>query len=104
MIHGLLMGVPFHSSPQVELPPMPVDEAATPAKPDPQTDQDQAQALDTLFAQTQPDQDQSAMACLMGLWTSGMLLTEITRDHFNRETKEEPHLPNRESDADDELA
>lgn len=89
MIQGLLLGVPFHSSPMVELPPMPVDEAAIPAKPDPLPDHHQEQAVDALFAQ---EREQAAMAGLMSAWTTSMLLVEMAKDHLNRPLEEDEEV------------
>ncbi len=90
MIHGLLMGVPFHSSPQVEQPVMPVDEAHVPEKPDPAPSNDQLHVRDQVFAQ---EHERAQVAGLLGLWTTSMLMVDMLHAHLNRPLEDELEPP-----------
>jgi len=92
MIHGLLMGVPFHSSPQVEQPVMPVDEASIPEKPDPAPSTDQLHVVDQVFAQ---EHERAQVAGLLGLWSTSMLMVDMLQANLNRPLEEDEELPPR---------
>jgi hypothetical protein len=92
MIHGLLLGVPFHASPQVEQPVMPVDEAAIPEKPDPAPTKDQLHVMDQVFAH---EHERAQVAGLLGLWSTSMLMVDMLQAHLNRPLEDELEPPPR---------
>lgn len=104
MIHGLLMGVPFHSSPQVDQPVMPVDEANIPEKPDPApSNRDQLHVVDQVFAQ---EHERAQVAGLLGLWSTSMLMVDMLQAHLNRplDDDDEEIPPRNPRQPEEELA
>jgi hypothetical protein len=64
-------------------------EQLPPAEPIPAVDPHQARAVDAVFTQNEEAQ---AVAALLGLWTSTMLLHDLAKEHFDgREEDEAAH-------------
>jgi hypothetical protein len=78
MIDELLGGLPVFRQPPEEPPIIPNEVLIAPQAPSP-PDTNQVQALDALFTETQ---DPSAAACLLGLWSSAMLLGDLAGSHL----------------------
>jgi|SRR6516165_5047496 hypothetical protein len=101
MLHGLLMGVPFHADPTVELlPPVQHQEMVVPAKPD-DPDPDHIQAIDNVFA---TQRDEALGAGIFALYTSSILLMDLAKEHFHLPEQHGPipkRLPDR-MNADEE--
>lgn len=72
-----------HLTPAVE-PPAPAGQEQVPASPD------QARAVDQVFAE---DRQAAAVAGLLGVWSSALLLSDLAKEHFSSPADEE--LPQR---------
>ena len=83
-------------APVLVLPPETTALIETPPVPD----VEQLQAVDAVFAQ---DPDTSTAACLLGLWSGAMVMSDLVQGHLRHEEKEveesedeEDHLPGEE--------
>jgi hypothetical protein len=67
-----------------------------PGHPLPPSDPDKVQALDALFAK---QRESEQVANLLGMWTGGILLADLAKEHFvddateSPEEKKKPFLP-----------
>jgi hypothetical protein len=66
--------------PQVEKPVIVQPPAQLVEQPSPPAEPAQVNAVDTVFAQ---EPENPSPAVLLGLWSSGMLLADLARDHLN---------------------
>jgi len=77
-------------APQLVLPPETTVLIDAPAAPD----AEQLQAVDAVFAQ---DPDTSTAACLLGLWSSAIVMSDLVQGHLSHEEKEVEELDDEEN-------